>query len=234
MALVSVLAAAGCDAQPDDGPAADAPPAQLAVEVLAPNGGEALVAAEPVEVRWTSTGGTSFDVALVDGAGVATELVSGVSGTTAAWTPVGVPAPTPYRIRVTASDGARSVADDSDAEFTVSPPSQGVSLAATLQPLFSARCTNQFCHDATTGASGLVLVPGRSFSALVGVTSRHAACQSYQLVAPGQPSKSFLVFKLDGTGACFAGVRMPKNASPLSAAQIQLVRQWITEGAKNN
>jgi hypothetical protein len=46
--------------------------------------------------------------------------------------------------------------------------------------------------------------------------------------------RSYLRFKLQGSGPCFIGTRMPKAASALSAAQLQMVRDWIYNGAPNN
>jgi hypothetical protein len=44
---------------------------------------------------------------------------------------------------------------------------------------------------------------------------------------------SYLIWKLQGSGACFQGSRMPKGA-PLTAAQIATVSGWIAAGAPNN
>jgi hypothetical protein len=50
-----------------------------------------------------------------------------------------------------------------------------------------------------------------------------------QRVAPGDPNKSYLIQKLEGTAA--TGGRMPLNGTPLSQADINMIRQWITDGA---
>jgi hypothetical protein len=49
-------------------------------------------------------------------------------------------------------------------------------------------------------------------------------------VAPGNPSGSYLIQKLEGTAA--VGARMPLNAAPLAQADINVIRQWITDGAQ--
>jgi hypothetical protein len=224
----------------DRGPSPDGAP-ELAVTVLAPNGGETLYAAEEAAVRWTGAASPMavYDVALVDASGDATPIEAAIAvpagqpGSTT-WTPVGVPAPTRYRIRVTVTIDGRTAVDESDAEFTVSPPAQGVSLAAHLQPIFTARCTGATCHSVESQAAVLTLTPGAAYGALVDVPSRHAACASYRRVLPGQPDQSFLVYKLEGAGPYFAGVRMPKDAPPLPASELQRVRDWIAGGAKNN
>ena len=158
---------------------ADGAVGPVTVTVTSPNGGEQLVAAEPVVVAWTGRdpggGALSFEVTLVDGDGVATPIasvveVAGELAGSVTWTPVGVPAPTPYRIRVTAtSDRGQSGTDESDAVFTVSPPTTEVSLAADLQPLFTARCTTMFCHGTSSQVALLHLAPGFAYGALVEV-----------------------------------------------------------------
>ena len=213
---------------PDTGD--DAPPG---LTVLAPNGGEALVAAEPFELRWSATAPAvpPFDVALVDGAGAILPIASGVEGSGLSWAPPGVAAPTSYRLRVTASGGAE---DASDAEFTVSPPASGTSLARDVQPIFTARCTTTACHGAASQVALLNLAPGASHGALVDVRSATAACGAQVRVRPGQPDQSYLLWKLAGAGPCFTGVRMPKNAAALAAAEVNVIRAWIAEGAKHN
>jgi hypothetical protein len=121
-----------------------------------------------------------------------------------------------------------------EVELTVSPPATGVSLAADLGPMFATRCNTGFCHNTTNQASALDLTPAKAHAQLVGIKSKHTACASFDRVVPGSPQTSFLIFKLQGNGACFAGVRMPKGMPALSAAQLQQVRDWISEGANNN
>lgn len=236
--MLVVLAACGGD----PAPATDGPPASaLAVTLLAPNGGEQLVPAEESLIRWAPLAGeATIELALVDAAGASSAIASGLSSPVGeegsfAWTPVGVPAPTSYKVRITITDPGGGVAsDESDDELTISPPATGVSLAADLGPLFDARCNQGFCHNSTNQASSLVLELGKAHASLVGVPSKHTACAAFDRVVPGSPTTSFLIFKLQGNGACFAGVRMPKAAPALPAADLQRVRDWISEGARNN
>jgi hypothetical protein len=48
-------------------------------------------------------------------------------------------------------------------------------------------------------------------------------------VAPGDPGNSYLIQKLEGTAA--AGAQMPLGRAPLPQATIDVLRQWITDGA---
>jgi hypothetical protein len=51
-------------------------------------------------------------------------------------------------------------------------------------------------------------------------------------VTPGDPANSYLYRKI--TGAGITGDRMPQNLTPLTDAQIKLVRDWIRRGAPND
>lgn len=69
-----------------------------------------------------------------------------------------------------------------------------------------------------------------SFNALVNVASIQVG--SLNRVTPGDPDNSYLIHKLEGTQA--SGGRMPQGGPFLSQASIDMVRQWITDGALNN
>jgi hypothetical protein len=147
------------------------------------------------------------------------------------WTLSGVAAGT-YRARVACTDKNNLTGVGLGATFTVSAPPQDVHYATQLQPIWTATCTGSACHDATQPQSGLNLTASASFAELVNVAS--GDCPSEKLVEPGHPERSYLVQKLQGSGSCFIGTRMPKAAPALSTAQIQLVRDWIVNGAPNN
>ncbi len=223
---------------------APAPPATFVVTVGAPDGGEALTAAEPVTITWTVADPAGrplvVDVVTVAEGGATAVVASGVAVAAGAagavtWAPPGVAAPTQLKIRITATAADGAVAsDESDAVFTVSPPATGVSLARDLQPVFTARCTTQFCHGTASQVALLHLAPGFTHGALVDVNSQSSACNAYKRVRPGQPDQSYLLWKLAGSGPCLAGVRMPKGAAALAPAEISLIRNWITAGARNN
>ena len=51
----------------------------------------------------------------------------------------------------------------------------GVSLARDLQPVFTARCTTQFCHGTASQVALLHLAPGFTHGSLVDVSSRTSA-----------------------------------------------------------
>jgi hypothetical protein len=101
-----------------------------------------------------------------------------------------------------------------------------------VQPLLFASCTGGGCHSGTRAAEGLNLdTAASSYAGLVNVGSTQ--CTSNQRVVQSQPDQSYLIWKLNGTGPCFTGSRMPKG-TPLPAAQIATLRAWIQAGAANN
>jgi hypothetical protein len=53
-------------------------------------------------------------------------------------------------------------------------------------------------------------------------------------VLPGDPDASSLVKKLADTVPAALGQKMPLNYPALTQEEIDLVRQWITEGALDN
>ena len=113
-----------------------------------------------------------------------------------------------------------------NADFeVVDPVATGVDYATQIQPIFNSRCTQ--CHDATSPPQGLSLVAASSYANLVNVASNEVP--SLERVEPGNPDDSYLVQKVEGTAA--VGGRMPLGGSPLSAAQIELIRSWISDGA---
>lgn len=54
-----------------------------------------------------------------------------------------------------------------------------------------------------------------------------------KLVSPGEPDASYPINELTGVGLCF-GSRMPKGGSPMSSANLDVLRAWIGAGAPDN
>jgi hypothetical protein len=67
-----------------------------------------------------------------------------------------------------------------------------------------------------------------AYDALVGQSS--GQCGARLLVAPGDPSASYLVHKVTGSELC-SGSKMPKAGPGLSATEIDTLRAWIGSGA---
>jgi hypothetical protein len=83
------------------------------------------------------------------------------------------------------------------------------------------------CHAGATAPLGLRLDAVNSYALLVGVASVQQP--SLQRVEPGNPDDSYLIRKLEGTAG--TGGRMPLDGTPLPQADIDVIRQWIIDGA---
>ena len=105
----------------------------------------------------------------------------------------------------------------------------GGPLVATFDSIqanvFTPICTT--CHAGAGAPQGLRLDAANSYANLVNVASHEVP--SLKRVEPGDPDNSYLVQKVEGTAA--VGGRMPLGRAPLTAQQIALIRQWISEGA---
>jgi hypothetical protein len=55
-------------------------------------------------------------------------------------------------------------------------------------------------------------------------------------IEPGRSDRSYLVNKLEGTQGAVGGfgLQMPRFAPPLDAETIQVIREWIDQGAQDN
>jgi hypothetical protein len=65
---------------------------------------------------------------------------------------------------------------------------------------------------------------------LVGEFSGQNGQSAVMLVAPTDPDDSYLIQKLDGAGGITGG-RMPLNRAALPQSDIDLIRDWILDGA---
>jgi hypothetical protein len=92
--------------------------------------------------------------------------------------------------------------------------------------VFTPICTA--CHVGAAAPQGLMLDAASSYALLVGVASTEQP--NILRVAPGNPGASYLIQKLEGTAA--VGARMPLNGTPLVQSDIDIIRQWITDGAQ--
>lgn len=101
-------------------------------------------------------------------------------------------------------------------QVPVSSSASGATFSRDVQPILEANCTR--CHGSTRQSGGLRL---SSFSALM------AGGLDGAVILPGDADGSLLV-QLVSTGS------MPRNASRLSDADQQTIRDWINAGALDN
>ena len=114
------------------------------------------------------------------------------------------------------------------------PPSAtgGSAFDDIQQEIFNPNCLLAGCHNATSQAGAMDLSPGASYAALVDVIPDNpvAADMGLLRVTPFEPELSFLITKLTMPGAG-EGTRMPQGADPLPDDQIDMIRDWILDGA---
>ncbi len=115
---------------------------------------------------------------------------------------------------------------------TQPPAGTPVTLSLHVQPIFTAQCATAFCHGTPLGGP-MSLEDGQSYGALVGMASTEAPLPR---VTAANSAMSYLIHKLEGTQASVGGGgdRMPSGGQPLSQPEIQLIRDWIDQGAEDN
>jgi hypothetical protein len=84
------------------------------------------------------------------------------------------------------------------------------------------------CHSGASAPEGLMLDAAHSYSLLVGVPSQEVP--TLDRVKPGDPTNSYLIIKLTN-GPGIVGQQMPRGEPPLPQATIDVIEQWITNGA---
>lgn len=105
-----------------------------------------------------------------------------------------------------------------------------VSFARDIVPVIKSRC--MMCHLPDSPQGGLALHPNGGYANLVGVKSTQSPLMR---IEPGNAEKSYLYRKIAGTHAAAggSGERMPFGDT-LSAEQIEQLRNWIDNGARND
>jgi hypothetical protein len=102
-----------------------------------------------------------------------------------------------------------------------------------LEPNFNSIQANVFdqycehCHSGANAPVGLRLDAVNSYANLVGVASGERP--SLMRVRPGDANNSYIIQKLEGTAG--VGERMPAGLPALPQSDINVIRQWIGDGA---
>ncbi|MEZ5656412.1 MAG: hypothetical protein R3E04_11130 [Sphingobium sp.] len=112
-----------------------------------------------------------------------------------------------------------------------SAAAKDVSFATDIVPILKKRCA--ICHLTGQEAGHLALHPKAAHGSLFKKKSEES---KWLLVDPGQPAKSYLLMKLDGTHLKNGGkgARMPFAQTPLASQDIDLFKAWIAAGAPKN
>jgi hypothetical protein len=119
--------------------------------------------------------------------------------------------------------------------------SGGGSASAKLSDIrvhtFNASCAiSASCHQGTSAAGGIDLSSARKSSDLIADLKKPTSADPGQgaIAVPGDPSKSFLVHKLEGDLPCIkdqsCGIQMPQTGPKIAADKIQEIQDWIAGG----
>jgi hypothetical protein len=115
-----------------------------------------------------------------------------------------------------------------------SPPpgnGSGASFRSIQENIFTPSCV---CHVGAAAPQGLVLNTGNALDLLVNRASGEVP--ELFRVEPGNPDDSYLIRKLEG-GPDIVGFQMPPTElgeTHLAQEQINVIRQWIADGALDN
>lgn len=100
------------------------------------------------------------------------------------------------------------------------------SLANDVVPITTMSCAKgSGCHVAAKSAPGMV-------DQFVNRIAEQCL-DSRLMIEPGAPEKSYLIHKLTNHNIC-TGQTMPKDEPMLAAGDIQIIYDWICNGAPNN
>ena len=107
-------------------------------------------------------------------------------------------------------------------------PTLQPTLASIQVNIFTPTCAVSGCHFGAGAMQGLNLEAGQSYANLINVASPYGV--TVIRVIPGDPDNSFLIQKL-GSFPPF-GDRMPLNGPYYQQVTIDVIRQWIQDGAQ--
>ena len=92
----------------------------------------------------------------------------------------------------------------------------------------TAHCATAGCHTGAGAPFGLDLSAGAAAGNVVNVPS--AEVPALMRVAPYDPTDSYVYMKVTGDPRIL-GDPMPQGGQPLGAADLELLRTWIDQGA---
>ena len=122
-------------------------------------------------------------------------------------------------IRLWIDQGAKNTSCDTDTTHQDTTTHHGLCFNQDILPILVSYCSKSGCHDAATHQGDVFL-------------SSYNGVMSTAGVSPGNPNSSRLYTILIEPEP---GNRMPPQSSPhLSSNEINLIRQWIAEGATND
>ena len=108
----------------------------------------------------------------------------------------------------------------------VEPKIESATFTSIQTEILNKSCAFSGCHVSGSVNPNL---SGNSYSILVNKKSS----TGMDYIKPNDPNNSYLLQKLLGSSV-INGSRMPLNSSPLSQEKINVITEWINDGAKNN
>jgi hypothetical protein len=139
--------------------------------------------------------------------------------------------------RSTVADASSDVEGDASSTPAMNASDATLSFAESVYPILRQNCTDH--HSGSSPSGGLDMSDeSRTFAKFAQDTTSEPGClipgsmEVEQYVWPGLPDKSLLYQKVSGVGippAC--GARMPYGGPYLSAADTDVIRDWIASGA---
>ncbi|WP_437305224.1 cellulose binding domain-containing protein [Sorangium sp. So ce388] len=97
-----------------------------------------------------------------------------------------------------------------------------------VKPILARSCAG--CHGSPAAPAGLDLREAMAVGALVDQDARSCSSE-HALVVPFSPSSSYLMNKLNDTGLCDPDESRMPPGTPLPAADIKTINDWICAGA---
>ena len=112
------------------------------------------------------------------------------------------------------------------------PGGSQATLSRIQTTIFSQKCATSGCHVPGGTAPMAMRAVQESYANLVGVSSTQRP--AIKRVTPNDPDNSYLLQKLQRVSG-IQGDRMPPAGRPgLSSSEIDLIEEWISNGAENN
>lgn len=108
----------------------------------------------------------------------------------------------------------------------VEPKIESATFTSIQTEILNKSCAFSGCHVSGSVNPNL---SGNSYSILVNKKSS----TGMDYIKPNDPNNSYLLQKILGSSV-INGSRMPLNSSPLSQEKINVITEWINDGAKNN
>jgi len=124
-----------------------------------------------------------------------------------------------------------ATASPASATRVVNVSATPISFATQVVTVFTGAAGCDGCHPP---AQNMNLTAAQAFNNIVGVNSGEVP--ALKRVRPFRPDSSYLVHKIQNTQATVggSGSRMPLGGTPLTNTTINIIRNWILQGALNN